>query len=206
MRQSKALSGIKAVVFDMDGTLTESPLDFDRIRAECGLPAGQPILEFLRSAEEADRRRVQAVLDRHERRAARECTLYDGAREVVEELTRRGVKTALLTRNSAESVQTVLERFGLRFDVWMSREDAEPKPSPEPVLRIARRLGLAPEELIVVGDYVFDVQAGRAAGARTAFVRRRSDLTPPPEADVVIESLHQLLDMLPSHDPRRAPR
>jgi HAD superfamily hydrolase (TIGR01509 family) len=125
---------------------------------------------------------------------------------VIEELTRRGVKTALLTRNSAESVQTVLERFGLRFDVWMSREDAEPKPSPEPVLRIARRLGLAPEELIVVGDYVFDVQAGRAAGARTAFVRRRSDLPPPPEADVVIESLHELLDVLPSHDPRRAAR
>jgi phosphoglycolate phosphatase-like HAD superfamily hydrolase len=94
-------------------------------------------------------------------------------------------------------MRTVLRRFDLCFDASISRDDAPPKPSAEPVLRIGRRLGLEPEQLLVVGDYVFDVQAGRAAGALTAFVQVRSDLDPPPEADVVVEELSELLHLLP---------
>jgi phosphoglycolate phosphatase-like HAD superfamily hydrolase len=102
-----------------------------------------------------------------------------------------------VTRNSAESVQTVLRRFGLRFSLWLSREHAEPKPSPQPVLKIAEAFGLAPAELLVVGDYIFDVEAGRAAGARTAFVKSRAGAEPPAEADMVIVELRELLDALP---------
>jgi HAD superfamily hydrolase (TIGR01509 family) len=191
------LLNVKAVVFDMDGTLTDSPLDFDLIRAECGIPQGRPILEFLREAPEAERERIGGILDRHEQRAAESCTLREGAREVTEELLRRGLKTALLTRNSAHSVRTVLERFGLRFDCWLSRETAEPKPSPQPVLNIAQSFGLKPAELLIVGDYIFDMQAGRAAGARTAFVKTRSGIAAPAEADVVLENLHELLTVVP---------
>jgi len=198
MPDSGRAAPIRGVVFDMDGTLTESALDFDRIRSECGLPDGEPILEFLRTAPGDQRERAAGILHRHERRAARECRLKDGAREVLNELARRGVRTALLTRNSADSVQTVLERFGLRFDCWLSRESTEPKPSPEPVLKIAERLGLAPEELLIVGDYVFDVQAGRAAGARTAFMRTESGVAPPEQADLVIDDLRELLHILPA--------
>lgn len=197
MREKGPLPRLKGVVFDMDGTLTVSPLDFDLIRAECGIPKGRPILEYIEGRPESERRRMRGVLHRHERQAARQCTLRDGAKEVTEELVRRGVRTALLTRNSWESVQTVLRRFGLRFDCCVSRDDGEPKPSPQPVLRIAGELGLAPAELLVVGDYVFDVQAGRAAGARTAFVKTREDQEPPQDADFVIEDLRELLDVVP---------
>jgi len=197
MDDASPLKCIKAVVFDMDGTLTDSPLDFELIRAECGLPRGQPILEFLQQATESERQRVHAVLDSHERRAAQACTLRDGAMEVTEELRRRGIKTALLTRNSAESVHTVLGRFGLRLDFWLSREGAEPKPSPQPVRKIARALGLPPAQLLVVGDYLFDVQAGRAAGARTALLKSREGVAPPSEADIVIGDLRELLGLLP---------
>ncbi|MCK4284018.1 MAG: HAD family hydrolase, partial [Candidatus Brocadiae bacterium] len=122
--------------------------------------------------------------------------LRDGAKEVLQELGRRGFKVALLTRNSAQSVRIVLKRFGLRFDCWVSREHAEPKPSPVPVLRIADELALAPEELLVVGDYVFDVQAGHAAGARAAFLKTDIGVEPPPETDVVLSGLPELLDLL----------
>jgi HAD superfamily hydrolase (TIGR01509 family) len=188
---------LRAVVFDMDGTLTVSPLDFAAIRAECGVPPGQPVLESIENAPEPDRQRMLEVLDRHEREAALACTLRNGARELLEELTNRNVKTALLTRNSAESVRMVLARFGLRFDCWLSRGDAAPKPSPEPVLKIARQLGMEPQEMLVVGDYVFDMQAGRAAGARTAFLKANPDLAPPLEAEVVIDDLRQILSLLP---------
>lgn len=197
MGRLAAFAHVRGVVFDMDGTLTHSPLDFSRIRAEAGVPEGRPVLEFLADAPEPVRERVTEVLHRHERRAAEDCSLHEGAAEVIRELGRRGLKTALLTRNSAESVRTVLGRFGLSFDCWLSREHAEPKPSPQPVLEIAGRLGLTPAELLMVGDYVFDMQAGRAAGASTAFVRNHSGAEPPEEADAVVEGLLDLLDLLP---------
>lgn len=186
----------KAVIFDMDGTVIESPLDFDRIRADCGVPPGRAVLEHLEQLPTAERRRAEAVLVGHERRAAADCVLKDGAVEVVAALRARGLKTALLTRNSAESVRTVLARCGLEFDCWLSREDAEPKPSPEAVLKIAGRFGVAPREVLMVGDYVFDIQAGRAAGSWTAFVLSPKVPTPPAEADFVIGDLRELLDIV----------
>jgi len=188
---------VRAVVFDMDGTVTDSPLDFDRIRAECGVPAGRPVLEHLAQLPADERERAESVLVAHERRAAAECVLKDGAADVVRALRARGLKTALLTRNSAASVRTVLERFGLEFDCWLSREHAAPKPSPDALLKIADRFGVEPGEMLMVGDYVFDVQAGRAAGARTAFVRNPKVPVPPAEADFIIEDLRELLDIVP---------
>ncbi len=188
---------VRGVAFDMDGTLTVSELDFDRIRAECGVPPGESVLEHMESLPEQERHRVESILGRHERDAAASSGLRDGAREVLQELRARGFRTALLTRNSAESVRTVLRRFGLEFDCWLSREHSEPKPSPEPVLKIAERLGVLPDQLMVVGDYVFDVLAGHAGGALTAFVRSERPIAPPPETDVIIEDLHVLLELLP---------
>jgi len=197
MKHATGAAEIKGVVFDMDGTLTVSPLDFNLIRAEARVPPGRPILEFLDGASEEERERVESVLHEHESRAAHECTLRDGALEVTEELRRRGIKMALLTRNSSASVRTVLQRFGLRLDCCLSREDAEPKPSPAAVLKIAEELGLRPAQLLVVGDYVFDVQAGASAGARTAFLRSEGGMEPPSQADVVLDDLQGLLDFLP---------
>jgi phosphoglycolate phosphatase-like HAD superfamily hydrolase len=59
-------------------------------------------------------------------------------------------------------------------------------------------MGLQPYQLLVVGDYLFDVQAGRSAGARTAFVRTGKSIEPPPEADIVVSDLRELLPVLPS--------
>lgn len=193
---SKVSVRLRAVIFDMDGTLTDSPLDFDRIRADCGVPAGRAVLEHLATLPPAERRDAEAALVEHERRAAAECVLKDGAHEALAALRAHGLKTALLTRNSAESVRTVLDRFELEFDCCLSREDAEPKPSPDAVLEIARRFGVRPQEVLMVGDYVFDMQAGRAAGTRTAFVRNAKLPVPPAEADYVIGNLRELLDLL----------
>jgi len=197
MGADSIFSDVRGVIFDMDGTLVDSPLDFNAIRAEARVPAGVPILEFMAQASGADRQRVERVLSEHEERAALTCVPRDGAFEVNRELRRRGLKTALLTRNSARSVRTVLKRFDLHFDTWVSRDEAEPKPSPAPLFYIADRLGLAAQQLMIVGDYVFDVECGRRAGARTAFVKHARGVEPPPGTDVVIERLSELLDLLP---------
>jgi len=112
----------------------------------------------------------------------------------------RGLRLAILTRNSRRSVQTVLKRHGLTglFEVAYTREDGPAKPSPQPVLEICRRLGVAAGRTWVVGDYLFDIQAGRAAGAGTT-VLMIGDKEPPEyadQADHVIRRLDQLLELL----------
>lgn len=181
----------------MDGTLVSSELDFGLIRAEAGVPDGIPILEFMDRATEEERGRVNAILLGHERRAAGECCLLPGAGHVVESLRERGLKVALLTRNSRESVKLVLTRLGLSFHCCVAREDARPKPSADPVLKIGAALHLQTAELLVVGDYIFDIQSGQRAGARTALLDtgRDYDLDPPP--DIVVHDLMEILDHLP---------
>jgi HAD superfamily hydrolase (TIGR01549 family) len=159
---------LRCVIFDLDNTLVDSDLDFAAIKAEIG--TDEPILEYRAAAGESEKQRVDEILERHERRAASTCGLCEGAVEMLSFLRARGIPAALLTRNSRQSVNTVLARLKLQFDFVISREDSAPKPSPEPIHMICRRFGVRPEETLMVGDYLYDIQAGQAAGAKTILV------------------------------------
>ena len=187
----------RAVIFDLDGTLTEPLLDFDAMRAEIGLPPG-PILEQLAHADAATQARADAILRRHEREAIARATLADGCAELLAHLSAREIPAAILTRNVREVVDTFTRTFGFSFAGVYTREDGPHKPSPAGVLVLCAKMGVAPAETLVVGDYKFDILAGRAAGCRTALVLSTHRPTPeelpewgPP--DLVVESLRELL-------------
>lgn len=101
----------KAILFDMDGTLTEPYLDFDQIKRDMGIGPG-PILESLAAMDSEPRRVAELILHQHEERAARGSTLNAGCEQLLKWLPEIGVETALVTRNSRRSVDTVFERHG----------------------------------------------------------------------------------------------
>jgi len=136
--------GLKLVIFDLDGTLLDSPLDFDAIRCEIGLPDGQPILEALEGLPPPERARAEAVINRHETEAVRASHLIPGATDLLAWLRARGLKVALLTRNSRASVEAAARRHGLAFDAAVTREDHEPKPSPHGVRHLMEACGAPP--------------------------------------------------------------
>lgn len=90
------------------------------------------------------------------------------------ELAGRGCRLGILTRNARELAHVTLEAIGLAdcFPVEhiLGRDEAAPKPSPDGLLKIASAWGVTPSELVMVGDYRFDLDCGRAAGARTVLV------------------------------------
>src|SRR5207237_8495685 len=96
-------------------------------------------------------------------------------------------RLAVLTRNSRAAAEAVLAGCGLAhlFDPVMSRDDAPYKPQPEGVWRICAAWGLAPAEVLVLGDYLYDIQVGRRAGTRTALITHGRDWPFAAEADVV---------------------
>ena len=184
------------VIFDLDGTLTVPYLDFDAIRAEIGLPPG-PILEALEQMSAVERTRAQQILDRHERDAAENSTLQAGAIDTINRLKARGLRIGILTRNTRRWTRHVLEKHGLTVDGIRCRDDGTTKPSPEPVLELCAELGVDPARTCLVGDHLFDILAGAAAGLRTVFMLGDREAPEYAEyADSVIRRLEELLDVV----------
>jgi phosphoglycolate phosphatase len=85
-------------------------------------------------------------------------------------LDRHRIGVAVITRNSRTSVKAVCQRHGLNFEVLITREDGKFKPDPAPLLAACRRLGVEKEDVWMVGDGQYDVEAGLAAGILTVWV------------------------------------
>jgi beta-phosphoglucomutase-like phosphatase (HAD superfamily) len=121
----------RALLFDMDGTLTVPALDFPAIKAEMGIGTS-PILEALAAMAPDERRHAETILHKYEDRVASESTLNNGCDGLFAFIAERKIPTALITRNTRRSVATFLERHGLRFDLLITREDPPYKPDPHP--------------------------------------------------------------------------
>jgi HAD superfamily hydrolase (TIGR01509 family) len=192
---------LRAVIFDLDGTLADSLLDFDAIREAIGLRPGLPILEQLAEATPEERARAEEIMRRHEREAIAGATLTDGCADLLAHLTALEIPMGILTRNIREVVETFARTFSFRFQAIYTREDGPHKPAPDGVLTLCQQLGVRPEETLTVGDYKFDVLAGRAAGCRTVLLHAEPlSLAEHAEwgaPDLVVGSLRELLSLFP---------
>jgi HAD superfamily hydrolase (TIGR01549 family) len=172
--------------------LVSQELDFEAIRREISLPGGTPLLEALRELDGEQRLRAEAILDRHEGLAAERASVFEGIPEFLAFLESRRIRRAVLTRNSRRAATTVLTRCGLVLDPIVAREDGPPKPDPAGVRRICTAWDLPPGDVLTIGDYLFDIEAGRRAGTRTALVTHGRDWPFAPLADVTFPSFREL--------------
>ena len=156
---------IRAALFDMDGTIYDSNIDWLALRAEIKIPwDGRPILAQLADTDEETRARGAAALHRVEAEGARNGALIEGTPELLSTLREHGTRCALVTNNSRASAETVLSRYDLSFEVVLTREDGRAKPDPHLFLLALDRLGVAPQDALVIGDAHLDAIAAQAAG------------------------------------------
>ena len=156
---------IRAVLFDMDGTIYDSGIDWRALREEIDIPwDGRPILAQLADVDTATRERGIAALHRAEAEGATHGRLIEGAENLLSTLHKRGIPCALVTNNSRRSAETVLERHDLSFDLVLSRDDGATKPDPYLFLKALERLGVHPADGLVIGDAHLDLFAAEAAG------------------------------------------
>jgi hydrogenase expression/formation protein HypE len=195
---------VKGILFDFDGTLTRpGQLDFPAIKKALGCPADHPILEFIERQPKARRPHLMSILDEWEIEAARWSIPNLGAERCLQKLKRNGILIGILTRNSLQSVKQALNAFegvGINdFATVITREISRPKPHPEGVHLAANQMGVQTSEILMVGDFRFDILAGRAAGARTVLVTNGLVSCPAPtdpQPDYIIRSLVQLPALL----------
>jgi phosphoglycolate phosphatase-like HAD superfamily hydrolase len=149
-------------VFDMDGTLTLAVHDFEAIKRALDIPLADDILQHLADLPSGQAAAKHAWLLSHERQLAEAAQAAPGAVELVRELQRRG------------------------------RDEAPPKPDPGGLLHLAQQWQVAPSALVMVGDYRFDLECARAAGAQALLVNL-PDNPWPQLCDGYAQDCHDLL-------------
>lgn len=182
---------IGGILFDMDGVVVRQQLDFLAIKREIFGTTEGYILERMAGLPPDARVRAESILERHETAAAMTAEPMDGILPFLQWMEARGLRRGIVTRNSRKSVELVLRRLGLAFDAVVTREDAPPKPAPEPVWLACRRMELSPAELVFVGDFEFDMLAGRRANVRTVLLRSGATMASE-HADLSVDSLEEL--------------
>lgn len=164
---TKPVTGLAGIIFDLDGTLVHSDLDFRAIRSEMGLPEGLPLLEAMAELDNDHAGFCMDVLHRHEHYAAENATLMPGIGEFLAFIDTLGLKRGILTRNCRHATKTTLERCALDFDHVLTREDGPAKPDPWGIHELCQVWGVRPEQVVMIGDYHFDLEAGLRAGSKT---------------------------------------
>ncbi len=184
---------IKAVVFDLDGTIAEFNLDYKTVRAEVmqffvnqSFPASifsikESIFEMLKKAkvyminngkEEREfydiQKNVLSIACEHELNAAHRTSILPGVLGMLKTLRKMDLKLAIFTINSRKSTDYILKNFRLKqfFDVIVTREDvSNVKPDPSHLAATIKALDVNVDETVVIGDSVVDMKSAKALNA-----------------------------------------
>ena len=181
-----SFANLQAVLFDLDGTLLQTQIDFPAmahamrcLAQAAGVPEsvtnGKDILSLVEAAMndvsarggdgEAFRRTAFAKLEEQEILGCSDPILLPGTRELLSMLNDSGVKIGVVTRNCRTVSEGMLAQFGLPHDVLLTRDDVtRTKPNPEHLWEALTHLGVSSEKSAMVGDHWMDIQAGQMAG------------------------------------------
>ncbi|CAM8650553.1 Gph Predicted phosphatases [Comamonadaceae bacterium] len=214
---------VRAVLFDLDGTLIDSAPDLgaaaDKMRIDRGLPSlpdaayrpmagagarGMLSVAFGLTPEspEFEAMREEFFVN-YERCMTERTYVFEGVHDMLAQLETRGVLWGVVTNKSkrfTEPLAAQMPLFANASVVISGDTTPHAKPHPEPLLEAARRLALEPAQCVYVGDDERDILAARAAGmysvaACYGYLGAKSD-TAEWGADVEIKSPAQLLQSL----------
>ncbi len=214
----------KAVIFDLDGTLSESihsikycadqalapygygPFSEEQYKYFVGDGAANLIRRALAAGGDTQGTHFEEAFAKYKEIFRVHCmyrvTPYDGIRELLASLKDRGVKIAVLSNKPhAETINVIESLFGRGyFDVIQGqKENVAIKPSPEGVFQILKQMELAASDILYLGDTSTDMKTGKSAGAFTVGAlwgfRKREELEEN-HADAIIEKPLELLNFL----------
>lgn len=215
---------IKACIFDLDGTLTDTidslaysvgetlkemglkPITKEQCQSFVGNGAKYLLDKAVRAAGDTDAGRLNEAMEIYGRIFDENCTYhvtaYRGIEQMIEKLKEKEVKLAVLSNKPhRQTVKVAREIFGGDvFDALQGQQEGIPrKPSPEGIYAILEKLGVSKEECLYVGDSEVDVATGTAAGTKTVSVAwgfRTEDQLRAAGASLIICSPEELLGLI----------
>jgi len=174
----------RGLIFDLDGTLIDSydaiyiglneafnhfgtppPLPYHQLGEHLGGSLEEILRPFLLSHQIGETKSV--FRNKYRDIYLDKTILLEGAKAVIEELSRRSIRLAVASNKSAKFCRKLLSQLGIdRFFTTITGvgHGLRPKPFPDMVNAMVLDLGLRPEEVVMVGDTVEDIEAGKSAG------------------------------------------
>ncbi len=189
---------LKAVIFDLDGTLINSAIPFKEMKRK--------VIAFLHANGVDDRllnedmlsteiidlaicclqrkdssvnqvseilAQVSNIMNEVELQSTGNATVIEGVPRTLRVLKERGLKLGVMTRGCSEYTHKILSKFSLNrfFDAVAARDDVDqPKPNPEHAFHLLRLLGVKAQETLFIGDHWSDAECAKQAGLNFVFV------------------------------------
>lgn len=185
----------RAWIFDLDGTLTQPVHDFLHIRQELGIDPADDILATIAAQPDAQRQEMTEKLDKLEHFYAAQAKPAPGVLALLEHLAEMGCEMGILTRNTRpialESLVAIGAKEFFKDELVLGRDEAQPKPDAHGITLLLGHWQREPDEAVMVGDFRYDLESGRAAGTYTVHVDD-SDRHWPDLTDLRVPTLHAL--------------
>lgn len=191
------INKIRAVVFDLDNTLVSCDLNFQQLRSELGCPQELDLLTFVEAIENPTEKRQarQTILD-HELSDAQHAYPLIGCHDLLRYLKQEGIRSAIITRNCLEASELKLRHTGIEVEALLTREHCAPKPDPQSLNRLAKQWQLLPEQILYVGDYLYDLQAAFNASMPSCLVTNGEEKGFSSLASISVARLDELQQVL----------
>lgn len=166
-------SQASAILFDWDGVIAETHLDFSEIRSRYYGGRRAMLLEDACTLPDARRASLMRDLEELEIAGAESANPVKGIEDVLAWVRKHEIPWAIVSRNSKKSILIASEHVGIDLPPLVrSRDDGScVKPDPRALTETARELGVDPAQTLFIGDFIYDMMGARRAGMRGVLVR-----------------------------------
>lgn len=192
---------ISGIIFDLDGTLVSSELNFSLIKAQISCPVDDDLLTFIDTLPSPYmREEALNIVHQHELIDAQHATLMPGVAKAVAQLKENNIPMAIVTRNYDRAAALKLKNNPLPIQTVLTRSDAPAKPDPSALNAIATLWKLEPAYLLYVGDYLYDIQAAHNANMRACLYAPTQVPEFAAQADYLISHFSELPNLVEKLD------
>ncbi len=183
---------LQGVIFDLDDTLVSSTLNFNKIKNSLDCPLDIDLLDFLDGKPQTERSIIEQKLIDYEISEAASSVKLKGTDSVLTLLHDLNMPIAIVTRNCREAALIKINNNNLNIPILISREEHQAKPAPDALLFLANQWNISPENLLYVGDYLYDIQAAINANTMSCLVTHGNTLDYAHLATLVVNELTDL--------------
>ena len=182
------------MIFDLDNTLVSSTLNFQQIRADLGCDNDIDLLDFVDALPEEQRIVAHNLVVEYEINDALNAKNLLGTEELLALLAQLDIPCAIVTRNCREAALIKMQNNNIDIELLFTRADHKAKPAPDALLHLAQLWQVKPENLLYVGDYLYDLQAAKNANTMSCLVTHGETLEYASLANIVVNELTELSD------------
>ena len=173
---------IKAIIFDLDGTLIRLPIDYNKIqnmlRELFGTPENfTPLIATIIKKAQDDKEKISKAFElicREELSSIDKMEIIDGALSLLKDIQSQKIILSLITMQCKEAVTRILSKLNVgnnMFSIIISRDESYDRL--DQIKKTVEKLSVATNEVIVIGDRIHDIKSAQQVGCKSILVNRK---------------------------------